>query len=308
MLRSAGTRRAAAPTSSANPSSGAPEQPGSLPNLIVIGAQKCGTTSLHYYLDQHPEIAMSRAKELDFFAGSSSWSKGLDWYAAQFDAGATVRGESSVSYTNYPLHRGVPARLHSAVPDAKLVYLVRDPLERIVSQYLHDFSAGTEHRPIEQALADGLGAHPYVARSRYYMQLEQYLPFFQPARILVLTQEELLTERVRTIRKVFDFLEVDPDFYDPKFERIKHRTSSHRRRRTWAGTAVASLAGAASRRFQPPRWLAWKAERLLVFPFARRVERPVLDGAVREQLIAELKEDANQLREFTGKELEGWCV
>lgn len=251
---------------------------------------------------------MSRAKELDFFIASGSWSKGLDWYAAQFDAAAPVRGESSPSYTNFPRHSGVAAKLHSVVPDAKLVYLVRDPLERIISQYLHDFSAGKEHRPIDEVLADGLDAHPYVVRSRYFMQLEQYLPFFEPGRILVLTQEELLAERVRTIRTVFDFLEVDRDFYDPRFERIKHRTSSHRRRRTRAGTAVASLAGAATRRFQPPRWLAWKAERLLVFPFSRRVVRPLLGDAIQERLIAGLKDDADRLREFTGNELECWCV
>ena len=284
------------------------DQRDALPNLIVIGAQKCGTTSLHYYLDQHPDISMSRAKELDFFVADGSWSKGLDWYAAQFDARATVRGESSPSYTNYPRHGGVAARLHSVIPDAKLVYLVRDPLERIVSQYLHDYSMGKEHRPIEEALAGGLGTHLYVARSRYFMQLEQYLPFFEPASILVLTQEELLVDRVRTIRRVFEFVGVDPDFYDPRFERIKHRTSSHRRRRTRAGTGVASLAGAATRRLQPPRWLAWKAERLLVFPFARRIERPLLTDAIRDQLIAELKDDANRLRDFTGKELQEWCV
>jgi hypothetical protein len=284
------------------------DQRDALPNLVVIGAQKCGTTSLHYYLDQHPEIAMSRAKELNFFLSSGSWAKGVDWYAAQFDASAPVRGESSPAYTNYPFHSGVPERLHSVIPDAKLVFLVRDPLERIVSQYLHDFSAGKEDRPIEEALADGLGAHPYVARSRYFMQLEQYFPFFEPKSILVLSQEELLAERVKTLRKAFAFVEVDQDFYDPKFHRIKHRSSSHRRRRTRAGSAVASLAGAATRRFQPPHWLAWKAERLLVFPLARRIERPVLGNAVRERLIAELENDVNRLREFTGMELGDWCV
>jgi Sulfotransferase domain len=308
MLRHTNERLAGGAGASPHAANGAPGRPESLPNLIVIGAQKCGTTSLHYYLDRHPEIAMSRAKELNFFVASGSWTKGVDWYAAQFDPAARVRGESSPAYTNYPVHNGVPERVHSVVPDAKLVFLVRDPLERIVSQYLHDYSAGKEQRPVEEALADGLASHPYVARSRYYMQLEQYLPFFEPERILVLTQEELLTERAKTIGQVFEFLEVDPDFYDPRFERIKHRTSSHRRRRTPAGTAVASLALAATRRFNPPRWLAWKAERLLVFPFARRIERPALTSAVREQLIAELEEDANRLREFTGKELEGWCV
>jgi Sulfotransferase domain len=274
----------------------------------VIGAQKCGTTSLHYYLDQHPEIAMSRAKELNFFVARGSWSKGVDWYAAQFDPAAPVRGESSPAYTNYPIHDGVPARMHSVVPDAKLVFVVRDPLERIVSTYLHDYSAGKQDRPIEQALADEISTHPYVVRSKYFFQLEQYLPYFPPEAILVLAQEDLLHDRAETMRRVFEFLGVDASFYHPKFERLKHRTRSHRRRKTSAGRAATALARRATRRFEPPRWIAWRAERLLVFPLARRIERPVLAGAVREQLIDELSEDAYRLRALTGEEFGRWCV
>ena len=107
-----------------------------LPNLIVIGAAKCGTTSLHEYLDLHPEVAMSREKELDFFVEEKHWGRGVEWYAAQFED-APVRGESSPSYTAYPRYRGVPERIRRVVPDAKLVYLVRDPVERIVSHFVH---------------------------------------------------------------------------------------------------------------------------------------------------------------------------
>ena len=100
-----------------------------LPNVLVVGAAKCGTTSLHEYLDRHPEIAMAREKELDFFVEQKNWSRGVDWYERQF-AAAPVRGESSPSYTAYPRYRGVPERIRRIVPDAKLVYLVRDPVER----------------------------------------------------------------------------------------------------------------------------------------------------------------------------------
>jgi hypothetical protein len=296
-------------TSSAGLPSRSDALTGRLPNLIVIGAQKCGTTSLHYYLDQHPEISMARAKELDFFIARGTWSKGIDWYAAQFDAAAGVRGESSPSYTNYPLHEGVPARMHAIAPEAKLIFLVRDPLERIVSTYLHDYSAGREDRSIEDALLSRrITAHPYVMQSRYFFQLEQYLPFFSRERILVLAQEDLLHEREATIRRAFEFLEVDASFYDPKFERVKHQTSTDRRRKTLAGKAVSAVAGTATLGFEPPRWLAWKAERLLVFPFARRIERPVLTGAIQEQLINEFTEDANRLRTFTGHEFATWSV
>jgi hypothetical protein len=271
----------------------------------VIGAQKCGTTSLHYYLDQHPEIAMARAKELNFFI-SKGWAKGVDWYAAQFDPEAPVRGESSPSYTNYPLHEGVPARMHSVVPNAKLIFLVRDPIERIVSEYLHDYSRGKEDRPLEQALADETSNHPYVVRSRYFFQLEQYLSFFPLERILVLAQEDLLYDRAGTMRRVFEFLGVDASFYHPRFERLRHQTSKNRRRRTWVGTVVSAAARRATRHLDLPRWLVWKAERLLVFPFARRIERPALSVSLREQLSMELADDANRLRALTGEEFQSW--
>ena len=251
---------------------------------------------------------MARAKELNFFLAQGSWAKGLDWYAAQFDGGAMVRGESSPAYTNYPVHDGVPARMHSVVPDAKLIFLVRDPLERIVSQYLHDYSTGKEDRPIEQTLADGISTHPYVVRSRYFFQLEQYLPCFPLERILVLAQEDLLHDRARTMRRVFEFVGVDASFYHPRFERLRHQTRSNRRRRTWAGTVVSAVARRATRHVEPPRWIVWKAERLLVFPLARRIERPVLSASFRAQLSTELADDANRLRGLTGKDFQSWCV
>lgn len=101
------------------------------PNLVVIGAAKCGTTSLHEYLNAHPQIAMSREKELDFFVAEKNWSRGLDWYEAQFED-APIRGESSVSYAAFPEYQGVPERIVRALPDARVIYLVRDPVERVV--------------------------------------------------------------------------------------------------------------------------------------------------------------------------------
>jgi Sulfotransferase domain len=279
-----------------------------LPNLIVIGAQKCGTTSLHYYLDLHPEIAMARAKELDFFVTRGSWAKGLDWYTRQFDPAAPVRGESSPSYTNYPRDNGVAERLHATVPDAKLIFLVRDPVERIISQYVHEYTKGNENRPIEETLADDLLADRYINRSKYFLQLEQYLRFFEPSRIEVVAQAELLLERPATMRRIFEFLEVDPSFSHPNFAALKHRTRD-RRRNTWAGEAVTFMARNATRPFyRPSRQIAWKAERLLVFPFARKVERPGLTEHLREELIRELRDDANLLRQLTGQKFRDWCV
>src|SRR6266480_7909195 len=86
---------------------GAGTAEGALPNLIVLGAQKCGTSGLHYYLSLHPEVWMSRPKELNFFLEERNWNRGVDWYRRHFDPDARVRGEASPNYTAYPHHLGV---------------------------------------------------------------------------------------------------------------------------------------------------------------------------------------------------------
>src|SRR5688572_29905885 len=87
---------------------GSPEAAGGLPNLIVIGAQKCGTSGLHYYLGLHPDVSVSEPKELNFFIAERNWPRGLDWYRSRLDQSAAVRVDASPNYTAYPQHRGVP--------------------------------------------------------------------------------------------------------------------------------------------------------------------------------------------------------
>src|SRR3954454_1582153 len=141
-----------------------------LPNLIVIGAAKAGTTSLHHYLDLHPQIAMSRWKELDFFSKEFD-RDGLRWYESQF-ADAPVRGESSPSYTRHPENPGAAARMASVVPDAKLIYIVRDPVDRYVSS-----SRSTRHAlgKRSRALDGDLESEQAFHTSHYAVQLALYL-------------------------------------------------------------------------------------------------------------------------------------
>ena len=160
-----------------------------LPNFIVIGAERCGTTSLHRYLDSHPQVFMSRKKELDFFVAERNWRRGRRWYERQFPTDAPIRGESSPAYTAYPLYAGVPARLAALVPAAKLLYIVRDPVERAISALHLARALGHDHRPEAEALSD-LEASPYVARSRYAAQLEQYIAQFPDEAIAVVDSGE----------------------------------------------------------------------------------------------------------------------
>jgi hypothetical protein len=202
---------------------------GALPNLIVIGAMKAGTSALHAYLDDHPDVAMSTPKELCFFYdpypqepqavptadpltnatewSPGNWHRGIGWYRAHFPEDVPVRGESSPGYTS-PSFPAVAARMASVVPDARLVYLVRDPVARAVSQYHHHVRDGTERRAILEALPDPTSQ--YILRSRYAERLAPFLERFPRERISIVVHEDLVAEPVTTITGLLRSLGVDP--------------------------------------------------------------------------------------------------
>ncbi|MCW2699729.1 MAG: hypothetical protein JWQ45_1264 [Blastococcus sp.] len=254
------------------------ETVGALPNLVIIGAMKCGTTSLHHYLDLHPAIAMSRPKELNFFFGPAdasarhgvderpdwvggNWHRGPAWYAARFDPASPVRGEASPGYTS-PSHPAVAQRMAGLIPGARLVYAVRDPIQRAVSQYEHHRRQGTETREPAEALLDP--GSQYIARGRYFERLQPFLDAGTFRRsIAIVAQEELGQARRATLRGLFDLLDVDDDYWSPAMD---------------------------ERRNAAPE------------------EAPPLDDDLRHRLREAFRDDAERLRGFADREFPGWTV
>ena len=278
-----------------------------LPNLIVIGAQKSATTSLHQYLDLHPQIAMSRTKELNFFIGERNWSRGVEWYESHFTRDREVRGESSPAYTTYPFYLGVPEGIHATIPEARLIYLVRDPIERMISHYVHLYAAGREDRSVEEAFTTPTvtPGQAYRERSKYYLQLEQYWRHFPPAQVLVVTHDELLRRRRQTLQEVFRFLGVDPAFNSRWFHTRRHRSSEKRR-----GSSIGRSLEQVTRRVLRPNEsvVGYHLERLLLVPFSTPVKRPRLSARLRGELVEYFRDDVARLRAATGLTLDGWWV
>ena len=182
------------------------------PNLFIIGAMKSGTTSLHEYLDTHPQIAMSDTKEPGYFVEELSLAKGVTWYLNLFaqDNRFQYRGESSTHYTKLPVYRGVADRLHRFNPDARLIYIMRDPFERLVSHYWHnvrDVVHGGELRPLLRAVKE---RPDYLAFSDYAMQLTPYLDRFGPQAIYTLTFEALIEDPQREFDRLCQWLGLPP--------------------------------------------------------------------------------------------------
>lgn len=269
-----------------------------LPTFLIIGAMKGGTTSLFYYLAEHPAVRMASMRESDFFLARRNYGRGIEWYASLFDGppGPTAFGESSPNYSKRQIFPGVPERMHAAVPDARLIYCVRDPIDRIVSHWVHNVSQGRERRSLADALAHPAGEN-YILTSRYHYQVEAYLEHWDLDRILIVESRALREDRTSVLGDVFAFIGVDPAYESPAFERL-HHVSSIKTRPARMDRFVPSVR---LRRMLRP-WLP----RALAEPVP--LEVPELDPATRARLEDALHPDAEALRALTGLPFGGWSV
>ena len=202
-----------------------------LPEFIIAGAQKGGTSSLYAMLSQHPQVAAPSEKEVHFFDGGldpgvDTYARGPDWYTGQFPSrpGTRKSFDATPLYLFNPL---APARIASLIPQVKIIILLRNPVARAISHYHHEVRLGCETLPIEAAMKSEnqrlSGArtmrdykdpafihHSYQARGRYAEQLERYMSHFPPEQLLVLQSESLFASPRATLGRVFDFVELDP--------------------------------------------------------------------------------------------------
>lgn len=276
---------------------------GHLPTFILIGAMKCGTTSLHRYLGAHPQICMSEPKEPDFFLERTN--RDLDWYKQCFSGQAQEYGEASTNYTKYPGFEGVPERMHRLLPSIKLLYLVRDPIERAVSHYAHNRIDGRESRSVEAAFRPMDESH-YLQTSRYYLQISKYLAYYPRERIRIVMSERLRSERIQVLQAVFSFLGVTPDVEPPALEEEYHTTSGKLMSglsRFFQENPLGRAAKRTGRALLPERLI----ERVLDV-FRSPVERPTVANGMRDELRSYFESDVEQLRTLTGRDFASWSV
>ena len=272
-----------------------------LPNLIIIGAMKSGTSSMHNYLDAHPEISMSRRKELNFFSFDRHWARGEDWYGHHFSSTEAIRGESSPSYSKFPKVPHVPERIKKVIPSVRLIYLVRDPVARIVSHYMHRRDEGKENRSLDEALSQFEG-NQYIDCSRYHMQLQRYLEHFPQSQILVVSAEDMKENRHETLRGVFRFLDVDDSFRSSRHDAIYHASNS---RGLFRRTVERSPLARHIRPYVPSSIVYWAATRA---PREKAVKPPSLDTGLRADLCDFLREDVARLRSQVGQDFAQWSI
>lgn len=295
-----------------------------MPNFLIIGAAKSGTTSLYYYLKQHPQIYMSPKKELRFFAleGTRPDFRGPNDEAANRDAITTVEeyrkyfegargekalGEASPFYLSSPV---AASNIRRHIPGVKLIAVLRHPAERAHSSFMHmvrdgyeplkDFAAAL--RDEERRVADGWSyIWHYKRRGFYAAQLARYFELFDASQFRIYLYEDFCADPRRLLQDIFRFLEVDDDFA-PDIS-LRHNVSGVAKNR-----ALQNFLVGRGRVKSFAELLVPERVRLRAGAAVRRanVARQRLDPRLRAELVEDYREDILRLQELTGRDLSHW--
>jgi hypothetical protein len=178
------------------------------PDFVIIGAMKAATSTLHDQLAQQRGIAMSEPKEPCFFSDDEVFARGLEWYGMCFTAAAEgdLRGESSTHYAKLPSLPHAAERLHAHRPDARIVYVLRQPIDRLVSHFMHGWSEGWYGDSIAEAVERDASLVDY---GRYAMQLRPWLDRFGADRVLLVAYDVLRSRPQEELDRLGRFLGAD---------------------------------------------------------------------------------------------------
>jgi len=187
----------------------------SLPNFLVIGAQRCATSWIYQSLKGHPDIFLPFIKEINFF--DRYYSEGLDWYKRYFELYKNEKAIGEVT-PSYLYNKEAPERIAKILPGVRLVACLRNPIERAFSQYRKQQKAGEVSSEFDKALEE---IPVYINKGFYYTQIMRYMDSFSRDRLLILIYEDIEKDTVKFIQAIFNFLDVDTKHIPPAvFERI----------------------------------------------------------------------------------------
>lgn len=275
-----------------------------LPTFIFCGTQRGGTTTIFHYLKQHPEIGMSEKKDVHYF--DFNFNEGKKWYEKQFNNCQNNKYKAiGEAPTFYIYLKEAPKRIYELLPNVKLIFIFRNPIDRAYSHYWHEIKGGCEYLSFENAInkeEERLSSgnifnqqhYSYLDRGKYVIQLKRFKKYFPNEQMLILINKELKENPEKTIKKIYEFLEVDKDFIVPNQHTRKNKGK------------------------QPRNWKLQRLKHKLPSNFVGRIFRYAIDAInlkegyppmkpiTREKLINYFKSYNNELEELLGKKLDGW--
>lgn len=261
---------------------------------------KSGTTSLHEYLNEHPDIYMSSPKEIHYYADEYYLNKDINWYYSFFQSDKKICGTSPQSYTkrHNKYYQSIPERIAKHNPGVKLIYLVRDPIKRMESHVLESFHCD----PIKD-IRYSKESDNYLKTSMYYYQLSAYLDYFPMSQIKVVSMEELVQDKMGTLNEIFRFLGLQ-ELKDKSLFNYESNTAHDKMvpffiRSLWAYRFIHKIF---------PRYSDQITARFLRTFFPKLMNKPKLDEETLQRIRPILSEDVKKFRELTGKKFSQWSL
>ena len=277
------------------------------PNLFVIGAMKCGTTTMHNLLAEHPQIFMSAVKEPGFFAHPHPSARDTDDYRSLFENwnDQVYGGESSTHYTMAPRFEGCAQRIATAAPHAKFIYLMKDPVSRTISHYWHQYRSKRKHGGEFRDLTSAVMTDPnYQSVSDYAFQLKPFLAEFGKEHVLPIVLEEFASNPEQGYRDILRFLQLDTQFVPANISRRDHDGRGvTTRKRKWMWQIQQSAVWSGLRRFVPAS-LRGFAFGLSQYDAVDR--RTVCDRDARRKLVPLAEKWTTELEQLLDRDFEIW--
>lgn len=259
------------------------------PDYIIIGAMKCGTSTLAAQLGGQEGVFMTTPKEPNYFSDDDVFTLGQDWYAGLFADAAVndIKGEASTHYTKLPTYPDTVSRMQAVVPQPRLVYMIRDPMVRLVSHYIHAWSEAETAQPLEQALSDMPNLVDYGC---YGMQIAPFVQAFGAKAILLTSLERLKSDPEAELARIARHIgHVGPTAWQE--EAATQNVSSERMRKLpLQGLLIDNPVARALRRTLVPKSL-----RAAVRQTRQMTDRPSIPSSHRAALEARFLEDRAQL-------------
>jgi hypothetical protein len=268
-------------------------------NFLIIGAQKCGTTTLFEILARHEEVAMSKIKELNFFnVIRELTTENIKRYHDNFNwQEGKIYGEASTRYTQYPLYNDPAKQTFKYNPRIKLIYIIRDPIDRILSQYSFYRIQGLAKKPFEQEIFLN---EEYLKTGLYFYQLSQFLKYFDRKNILILFFDDLIHQIDKIKMQLAEFLEIDvKKFIDEKIHKNKSEGAYYKT------SFIRSIQG--SFLYRPLNFLIRNNLRdQLKHIFYNKSEKVVVSENFKKKLVEYYRDDILKMAQFTKCDLSQW--
>ncbi len=277
-----------------------------LPDFLIIGAMRAGTTSLYDMLSNIQGITVAHMKETDFYIAEQNFDYGYDWYKSQFsDVENNLCGDISPNYTKRDIFKGVPERVYEANSHVRIIFIARDPLDRALSHYKFSYHYGVDMPAPSDFMQSDKGQH-ILATSRYAWQLEPWVKIFGRDAIHIIDFSALCDSPQDVLRGLCDFVGLDdcPEHFDLE---QKNSAEDLGRMPLWylklRGTAFGT-----KMRAMMPRSLADKIKACLPGRIKPSEITPAFSSDVIDAMKSSLRADANLFREISGMAFEDWKV